>query len=341
MINEMAAIVNLDPCDNDLPILYRIFEIPLLLVERNLDCAKEKLNYLETIYDKMNTEQQYYYIFYVGSYYSFCDNYEEALIYFEKALDIMKHNKDFPKNEAKNEVERLYYSLVLCYTELEYPNRAMMFLRKILETNPEGETTVASLGIDIMTAINFYKNGEYDEAEELLDDCLLRADSLDNDFFVGLVFKNLGNIHRLQEKWEIALEFYDRALNIFIENTAYHNWALYSKILCMTGLRKFSAIERMIKQLKSSAKENDSLLILLETAMHIAHLNRNVTHYNKNAVDYIKNYSIPFFIKNNQRLEAINCYKLLDYHFFRTSGREKSLEANREIIKLYERMFRL
>jgi len=62
MHKKISAATLIEPFDPDMAILYRLYEVLLLLTENsvkankeNLDAAEEKLKYLEGIFDKMNT----------------------------------------------------------------------------------------------------------------------------------------------------------------------------------------------------------------------------------------------------------------------------------------------
>jgi len=335
--DELKNIVNLDVLYFDLPVLYRFFEI-LLLIAKNgdddLDVAKEKLLSLENRFDNMTEEHRYYYDFYMGLLHTAQNDFEIALQFYKKALE---RKKSYNGNLLDTE-EKIHYNMALCYTDLEFPSRALMFLNKIPKRNPSEAPTKRSLGIDIMFAINHYKIGLYDEAENILTVCLRQAKDMNDKLYIGLTLHHLGIAHRYSKNWGMAIEYFDQALNFFDEDTRYHAWALYYKIRCMVGLRDFNGAERALKQMPSLLKKNDKYIILFETLKHIAYLSRNVSRYDKTSVEYLEKVSIPLFIKRNSMLEALDCYKILERHFIGTSKQKKSLETNRAMLEIYERM---
>jgi tetratricopeptide (TPR) repeat protein len=321
-----------------LPTLYRIFEVLLLLAEGKLDLADEKLKYFESIYDKMSSEHRFYYYWKLGSLCGLRNNHRGALTHYTKALKIAGQNKEIFSEQSDNE-ERLYYNLAVCYTEIELPNRAILFLNKMNRASFKDKSSNYGLAVDITIAQNYYKAGLYDEAEKILKDCLMRASITDNKFYIGLSLQNLGIINRYLENWETAIQYFNQTLHIFEEDTRYHIWALYWKILCMIELGNLSEVERFLRDIKPSIKENDRYSIFLQTLKHITHLNRSITVYNTNAIDYIENVSVPWFIENSSKLEAVSCYKLLERHYREASRKMKSFETNKKIRTMYEEMF--
>jgi len=106
----------------------------------------------------------------------------------------------------------------------------------------------------------------------------------------------------------------------------------------MIEVTKLNDLERELIDIAKPLKDNDNYTIFLETLRYSIYLNRSMSRYNETAVDYIENVSIPYFIKNNVRLEALDCYQLLERLFIKNKQQKKSLEANRAMLKIRERM---
>ena len=332
---ELSNVVNIEVYDEELPMLFRLFEVSYLLTERNFEAAEEKLQMLANSLRTMSNECLYYYNSRMGSLYAMRNKHENALTYFEKAFEISEHNKDIPPIDF----EKLYYNMAICYTSLERMSHAIVFLNKISRSKFEDDTTNHSLGVDITLAVNYYKIGMYNEAEKILNNCLVRANSTDNKFFEGLALQNLGVMHMYKEEWEKAIKYFEKTLDIFDIGSYYHAWALYLKIRCEVKVSKLFDLEReLIDIMESPLKEYDVYSIFLKTLLHTIHLNRNMTRYNMNAVEYIENIAIPHFIENSSRFEALDLYELLERHYLRTNKLKQSLKGNREMLEIRMRM---
>ncbi|MCL2575625.1 MAG: helix-turn-helix transcriptional regulator [Defluviitaleaceae bacterium] len=344
--DELKGIVNLEIFDFDMPTLYRLFEALLLIVRNKGDdlvVAEEKLRTLENSLDDMTEEHRYYYDFHMGALYARRNDFETAIEFYYKALDRKKKQKD---NLLDSE-EKIYYNLALCYTDLEQLSRATVFLSRMPKIGSEDKTSSRSLGVDIMRAMNYYKIGLPNEAEELLNDCLMRAKIVNNQPFIGLSLAHLGAMHRYLQNWEKAIEYLDQALDAFgtdAEHFRYSSWVLYFKFRCRMELGGLAKIEKELRDLKNSLSKreideySDFLETLYKTLLHIVGVKKCMSRYDKNSVDYLETTSVQFFEKYSHRLEAIDCYKLLVQHFERTSQQKKSLEANKAMVKIYERM---
>jgi len=349
--DELEKIVNLDVFYFDLPTLYRIFEVLFLLTEislstettKDFSVVEEKLKHLEGVFDEMNAEHCYYYNFQLGVFYILQNDLEKALEYYNLALDIKKQHK----NILPNDEDRLYYNLALCYTDLEQPSRALSFLNKVPKAYFENTTSRNSLSLNIILAKNYYKIGLYNEAEEILNDCLLWANGMNDKLYIGLSLHHLGVVCKYSNNWGKAIDCFDQTLNTFgedIQYARYHAWALYFKFRCRMELGELAKIERELRDLKLSLakRKNDEYTEFLETISttlkHIVRTKRSMSRYDRNAVEYLENVSAPFFEKYNCRLEALECHKLLKQHFIKTSQQKKTLQASEAMLAIYERM---
>ncbi|MCL2753201.1 MAG: helix-turn-helix transcriptional regulator [Defluviitaleaceae bacterium] len=331
---ELSVVINIEPYDEELPTLFRLFEVSYLLVEGNLEDAEEKLEIVEQSLRTMNEECLFYYNSRMGSLHAMRRDPEKALSYYEKAFKISEQSKDF----FPRDIEILYYNIAMCYLDLEVTSRTIVFLNKIRRKRSEDNRTNHSLGVDLVLAITYYKIGMYDEAEKILNNCHTRAYGTGNKLFTGLSLYHLGIIHKFLKKWKKAIEYFNEALDTFEENTHYHAWALYNKIRCKVEVDKLFDLERELNEIELSLEGKENYSIFLKSLKHIIHLNRNITLYNSKAAEYIENTTIPYLVKNSNRLEALDLYRLLIRHFERTSKQKKTSEARKAMLEIYERM---
>lgn len=124
---KLSPISNLELCEPDLAMLYRLHEVIHFLVEGDIDTAKMKLKLLQSELKNMNIENLYIYNNNMGSLNAMRNNFEDGLKFYIQAFEIRKNHKDcLPDDE-----ERLYHNMAKCYTDIEHPNRAIIFLNKI------------------------------------------------------------------------------------------------------------------------------------------------------------------------------------------------------------------
>jgi len=330
---ELYKITNLEACDFELFTLYRLFEALLSVAEGDTDTAKKILQSLEVVLDAMTEEHRYYYNFHMGALNATLFDFETALRFYHQALDVAQgYNGVLPDGR-----EKIYYNIAVCYNRMELTSHSILFLSEIPKTSFEDKMTTRSLGIDIMRATNCYKIGLYTEAEKILNDCLVRATSIDSKLYIGLSLYHLGVVRRYLEDWERAVEYFNQAKSNFIGNTQYAeylNLANYMKIRCIIGLRKFNEIEKELKKSIPELKTIDEYPIFLEALKHIMHLHRNNSNYNINAVRYLENTAIPSFLKNSIRFEALDCYTLILRHEEKSGTQKKIISISKAMYEI-------
>ena len=334
---KLLPLVNLEPCDPDLAMLFRLFETLLLLIEGNLDAAEEKLNYLKNAFenDIMNTENTYHYYHRMGRLYAMRNNYGDALGFYMKAYDLAKFIDDISPEDN----ERLYFNIAICYTDFEMPNRAIMFLSEVRKTYTEKRMTVDAISIDVALARSYIKIGELKEAKKILKRCLVSAKGIDDDYCVSITLFYLGLLYRSLENWGKSINYFDQTLDIIETSSIYHPWSLYYKISCLIGARDFIKAENMLKQVKDLYSKDDTHLILFESLEHFLAISKRMTIYNEESVEYIETVTIPHLIKIRVSLEAVSFYELLEQHYKKTKKNIKSLLMRKAICDIYERIF--
>ena len=337
MHSKMSAVVNLDPCDNDLPMLYRLFEVMLLLYDNNIDAAKEKLNYLESIKDKMSLEHLHYYYCDLGLLNICSEQYEDALKYYSQALELRKNHEDAYTEDD----ERLYYSIAVCYTYLERLISATISLSKVYEIHSQTRTEGFIINLDNIRAINYMKLGRFNEAKELLDRCLIYGKSMDEKFFVGKILWNLGLLNKFSKNLEAAIEYFDQALRIYEAGSDLHLWAFYHKIHCLIEYRKFSKAEKLIEEAKDLYCTNDNSTIPFESLKHLIIISKRFSQYNDESSDYIENVTIPFFKKRQDGyFTALRYYEFLAQHYEKAKRHKKLSLATKCILDIYKAIYR-
>ena len=337
MHSNMSAVVNLDPCDRDLPVLYRLFEVMLFLYDKNIDAAKEKLNYFEKIRDRMTPEHLHYYYCNMGLLNIYSAQYEDALGFYTKALELRNQHEDaYTEDDA-----RLYYELAVCYTYLERLISATAFLSKVYEMGTETMTQGLKRGLDNVRAINYMKLGRFEEAKELLDRCLIVVKSMVNKPFIGGTLQNLGLLNRYLKNHKAAIEYFDQALNIQQIGSTSYLWASYHKIHCLIETKKLPKAEELIERAKNLYGANEDALILFESLKHLIIISKRFSLYrNEESTEYIENVTIPFLIKQHDYFIAISYYEFLEKHYEKIKRQRKSLLASKGIRDIYKIIYR-
>lgn len=333
---EMAAIVNLDPCDYDLPMLFRLFEIILLHLKNDVAAAKAKLKFLIDAEDNMSDEHRFFYYSIRGWLDGRNNRFESALKFYLKAFEVTELYKDF---FSTKEVERLHYNIATCYSKLEKPNRVLMFVNKVYTPEDEGKITLDGLRMNIALALNYSRIGASDEAEKLLNQCLIHANAINDKSIITLTLYNLGLLYKSIGKWISALEYLEQALDVCDIGSNDYLWITYHKIYCVIGNRKFADAARLLERAEKIYDKDKDEAIPFKALGHYLAVCKGMSYNQDKAADYIETVAVPYFKKNNVRFEAINYYRLLEAHYKMVRSNANAAIMGRIIRDFYHEIF--
>jgi len=299
---EMANLVNLEPCDDELPLLYRLLEVVVLFDDdTTLDIVEEKLNYLQSRFDDMNTEHRYYFYYLMGFLKIWRRCHEEGLVLCKQALEIHESSDDF----ALEESDRLRYNIAICYSYLQFPYRAIFCIHKIRELNGMKRINTPGTRLSILLAHNYIRVNELDEAEKLLTNCLVWSKSIKNDLCVGSTLDVFARLHAKKKDWGEAIKCLNQALKYFKEGDRGYFAALYLKIHCMAENKNYAKAKRLLEETSDIYSADEIFLDYFKSLSYYLTVKSRLSIYNDKEVEYIEKVAIPNFIKDHDCFIAI------------------------------------
>ena len=126
----------------------------------------------------------------LGNFYFKIKNFEKAADYYRKAVEYAD-NTDF------------LYNLALCYLRMDYYESAFQAYNQVLKKNPDHLNSMIGLGI-IATKVK-----SFEKAEKIFYDLLQLYNNEPEILF------NLGFCYEEQEKYQLALDYYQKYLELF------------------------------------------------------------------------------------------------------------------------------
>ena len=332
MLNELANLVHLEPCDPDAATLYKLFEIRIFLSENELFVAEDWVNRLNICLDRMNNECLYFYNIIKGYICLYHKHHKEALKFYLKAWELSENHRDF---ELYNN-DSLCFNLCLCFTYLELPNRAIYFIRNCKIMYIDDLVTDYALRIDALLALNLVKINELKEAARLLEVCHIKAESTNNKILLGRILFAWGLLYIKTESWTTAQEYFNEALEHYKKDADDYYCAYYYKVYCILGTRKFSAARRELKKAQEICGTNDVWEIYFEALDHHITISSLISRLNYKSIDYIKDIAIPHFIKMHDNFLAIKYIKLIREQYRRSRSTINSYQMSEQLANMYE-----
>ena len=312
---SMKGILKLEVIYNDLPMLFRLFEVAYYIGKGELDIASSKLVFFEKQLYKLSVEHIYYYYYFAGSVNALSGYYETALEFYSAALKLLEDKKDFVLND---DVEILYFNIALCYTSLELPHHAINSLNKVHITYFEKSEELSRAKINNALALNNIRIFKLKEAEKLLSINLILVKSINDSYYLGFTLQRLGLLNRQLKKWSKAIKYYDQTISIAKIGSNNHFEALYFKIRCFVDIRDFSKAKKVLEGAINLYGKNETTSIALQSLGHFLTVTKciNSNHnYNKKSTEYIENIAIPYFMSIHGNFEAIDYCTLLERYY--------------------------
>ena len=157
----------------------------------------------------------------LGNHYLKRKNYDAAIKFYQNAVKIAPDNSDYQ------------FNMGMCFLSMDYFNSAFQCFEKVLQVRPGHLPSLISLGIIAIWLKSFKK------AEMIFND-LLKSHGEEP----GVVF-NYGFCYEQQEKYEEALKYYKRYLDIFSESAPETIPALIRSAYILSKLGQFDKAKEL------------------------------------------------------------------------------------------------
>jgi len=331
--NELDNIDNLEPCDPDMVMLSKMFEIQLKIAEGLYTSAEKELDYYDS--SGMNSENVYHY-YYNKGYLCICKrDLEKGLEHLLRAYRLIEiYDGLLPEED-----ERLYYHLAICYTYLEIPYRSLFFAQKAKAICMNERIPNYSLHINRVLALNYAYTNQFEEAKKILEKCLDEYKTVKDDLLIGYTLLSFGYMYRQSKNWSIAKEYFNSALCCLSKGTVSYFSALYGKINCLIQTNAFIEAGQLLEDATNMCKGDNLWLIYFESLQQYLRISENISINNDRACNYIKTKALPHLYANRDYFIAIVYCRLLEQHYEKTNRTTESLQMIKEIMKIYERCY--
>ena len=333
MCGEMAPILKMERYDNDLPRLYRLFEAQILIyADNDLKAAEKKMaSFGKESHSDLTAEQRYHYTFNKAAICARRLEYEECFDFYKEAHKSSRQVKELTPEDIK----RLQLGIASCYTYLGLPFKAISCLESARDLHYSRRASVLDIHFDLELALNYIRVNELRKAERLLEHCLVCANSIKDDAYIGSVYHNFGKLYIQREQWEEAINYFNRAVECFEEGSVPHSRSMFDIVRCWAGLNKFAHAKRILKEAESLC-DNETYSFLFEVLWHYVEVQSRVSLYNEKSVEYIETVALPYLEKTHDYFLAIDYYKLLEAYYAK-KNEKKVLSMSESIRKIYER----
>jgi len=300
---DLAAVTRL-PFEPDLSMLYRMFEIKLILMEAvemkaNVALAEERLLSEAPLIEEATEENQHHYYYNMGSLYVYKADFEISLAYYRKAQSLESY--------AYKEDISLNVNIAQCYSMLGKYVLAIGMYEEAYPLLDHNRSSAARTYIDSCLAINYVRVGQVPRAKRLLDKCLSEELSMDNIFHLGLAYHNYGCACWKSKDYEEAISYFNRTDEYFEVGSKLYIENAYWKVRCLIHLKKNSEARILISKVKPYIEGNKHGLLIFDSLSHLLTINEDAS------LDFIEMETIPYLVEKYEYFRVLDyCYVLED-----------------------------
>ncbi|MCL2571792.1 MAG: helix-turn-helix domain-containing protein [Defluviitaleaceae bacterium] len=332
---EMANIENLEPCDFDMVMLCKMIEAYMMIVENDYVSAEKILSSANSKLERMNAENQYHYYMNKGVMGLIHYQPENGLSAFHEANKILGEIEgDLPEKG-----ERLYYNMGQCYSYMEVTSKAIRYFIKAQQLYIDSKKFFLYQYLEQSLSLNYIKANQLDEAKELLDRYLLRAEAAKDGAMIGYALFGFGHFYKKTSNWKLAIENFKESIDYLPSNTDNYFGALFHMIICITKSRSFSKAEDELEIAQAESGNNELWSTYFQALEHFLNISQRMTTINDESSDYIENIAIPYFRKNHDYFIALEFCMLLDEHYMKSRRVMKTVQIKNEIIDIKNWVF--
>ena len=262
----------------------------------------------------------------------------KGLIYVVK-MDVMNKIKHFLKaiDYSTDNIpidEMLYYHIGCAYLAIGKPFKAIMYLERAKALCLDGTSRIL-IHININIASACINTGELKEAEKLLKESLLHAESMDEVGGKMRIMMHMAELCSRANKHEESIGFLDQATEYAKNYTHALVNILWAKAENLFKLKRTNECNDVLAHAKKLAVGDELQTLMVETQIH------RTTLDNDDSLHYLENEAIPYLKKRKGPFAfyAMDLCRELEAHYLKKRSKMKALIMAAIMRDIYEEAF--
>lgn len=210
VIEEKEKVITEKIANFEDPLLFLkfdLFKVRRLLIEYKNGEAKKLLKNIEKFKELFTTELEYFYYHFQGIYDFHTENYENTIVCYEKAEELLS-KLDFNDEEAAE----LYYLIGLAYTYYYQVTKCINYVHKSLAIFEKSYNIRRIADCQTLLGISNRRIHNYKQAESHYQQALKFANLLNDSEQKAIIYHNLGFVQSNLDNSQKAIEYYNQSL---------------------------------------------------------------------------------------------------------------------------------
>jgi transcriptional regulator with XRE-family HTH domain len=189
----------------DVLLKFNLLTIRYYLLLRDFDEASKMFKELQPFIKKLSSKLKYYYYLFNGIYFSFREDYLEALHSFNEAERVQE--------ELKIQDPEIFYRLAQVNLNMYRTYYSNKYADIALEIFDRTCNYVRSIDCQILLSINLTRQNNYAQAEKHLLNAQQLSRAFNNNEQLSIIYHNLGYLYFVQGYFQQAIKFFADSLN--------------------------------------------------------------------------------------------------------------------------------
>ncbi len=279
---------------------FKLAKLRYSLYKQDAIAAKELIKYFTKLKSKLTLSQSLYFYCFYGIYYCIINQHEKGIESFKEAEKISQR--------LRYEEPELIYFLALTYSHLYNSSVAIVYGFRALDLLNNSSQFLRSIDCQLIIATNLYRIGQYDQAEQYLQNTLKIAHSLKLDHVRTIAYHNLGNLYVKRGELEKALGYYQESLAINdpkADSSFYTTYCIGEIYIELGQIEKAKDLIGHAMNKLSLLNPKSSLLLKLEL------LKLEILGNDQQIEQFLEHKSLPLFREKSDWRYLIDCYEKL------------------------------
>lgn len=273
----------------DVLLKFKLLTFRYFLLLRDFAEASKIIKEIQPFIKKLSSELKYYYYLFNGIYYSFREEYLEALHSYNEAERIQE--------ELKLQDPEIFYKLAQVNLNLYRTYYSNKYAEIALEIFDRNCNYVRSIDCQIIMSVNMTRQNNYAQAEKHLLNAQQLSRAFNNSEQLSIIYHNLGYLYFTQGYFQRSIQFFTDSLKYSYDDEHEKNVRTYH---CLARshyiLNDYKTANYWIEKGNAIANHYN----LTEFIQHYKALTCQYNSETKQLEKVLKNEVIPYFQKTSK-----------------------------------------
>lgn len=328
-LRDKLAIITFAPFDEELNVLFNLYDCRLSILHGDADGAEKTLNRLAHRYQKHFKQEQWH--LYYRNKASICiarKQHHDALELMTKAFELRSLTKpDIGLHLSMG--MRCYYVGML--------RSSIMYMEKALELCESLENNTFERSINIMLVRSYIGLNDLADAKKLLDKLYEQAKNSDDRQFICDVLTYYSYMYRCAGSYSTSHGYSNEAMIYTEKKGTRYLEILYHKARCYLAEGGYTACSKLLEEGMRLSEDDENYTILFESLGHL------MTLKNDESLKYLETVAIPHLLNEEPvYTTALDYCEILQKHYEQKSigTIKKALEIEKIITHILRRHLR-